>query len=132
MKYKDQIDKVKNYTGGKETGAANAMGDFAELLGMLSEDADKNSEAAIKVGNDNLEVQKDVKRLTDKLVIYTRWIIALTVALLILGFAQFYSSIQISRIADKTTLKTNQSDENPKTKTDANETKQGGDDGAKP
>ena len=83
MKYQDQINKVKNYTGGKEFGAANALGDFAVLLGMLAEDADKQAE-------ENIQIQKDVRDLTKKLRIYTIWLIILTVIMLFVGFAQIY------------------------------------------
>ena len=88
MKYKDQIDKVKNYTGGKETGAANALGDFAILLGMLAEDADKNSEIATQVSKDNLVVQTEVKELTKVLNRYTKWLIFLTVATFLAALTQ--------------------------------------------
>ena len=111
MKYKKQIAKIKNYTGGKETGAANALGDFAELLGMLAEDADKNSEISITLSKENLSVQKDVRDLTKALRTYTRWLIALTFALLVLGFLQLYSSVQVSQIASKATLKSDQPNE---------------------
>jgi uncharacterized protein (UPF0333 family) len=87
MKHADLVKKVQNAGGGKEFGAANAIKAFAELLGVLAEDADKSV-------TENIKLQTEVRDLTKELRDMTRWLKFLTIILLVVGIVAAYPGIK--------------------------------------
>ena len=97
-----------NDPSGKSPGLLKMISAHGRLLAILSEES-------AMIAEQNLEVQKDVRKLTHKLKVYTRWLIILTIIMLIVGFAQIYLgliqrdlSIKALEVATKLPIQSNQ------------------------
>jgi hypothetical protein len=62
MKHSSLVEKIKDVAkkGGKEFGAADAIGEFANFLGVIAEEADQTADKNLKISENNIILQKRI------------------------------------------------------------------------